>query len=66
MVQIQIIACKEILIGSNGERFGTNEVVIVDVTDKANPIEISTIAYPNVSIYTPRLVYRRSTLFYCW
>ncbi|MFT6679592.1 MAG: hypothetical protein ACJAZG_002272, partial [Granulosicoccus sp.] len=26
---------KEIYVGSNGERFGTNEVVVVDVTDKA-------------------------------
>ena len=34
---------KEILIGSN-----ENEVVIVDVTDKENPIQISTIAYPNI------------------
>lgn len=34
---------KEILIGSN-----ENEVVIVDVTDKANPIQISTIAYSNI------------------
>ena len=38
---------KEILIGSNGEQGGTNEVVIVDVTDKANPISISTISYSN-------------------
>ncbi|MEW4923232.1 choice-of-anchor B family protein [Algibacter sp. 2305UL17-15] len=34
---------KEILIGSNG-----SEVVIVDVTDKSNPIKISTISYSNV------------------
>ena len=34
---------KEILIGSNED-----EVVIVDVTDKANPQEISTISYSNV------------------
>ena len=34
---------KEILIGSN-----ENEVVIVDVTDKANPIQISTIGYDNI------------------
>ena len=33
---------KEILIGSN-----ENEVAIVDVTDKANPISISTITYSN-------------------
>lgn len=40
---------KEILVASNGERFGTNEVVIVDVSDKSNPIEISKITYPNES-----------------
>jgi choice-of-anchor B domain-containing protein len=34
---------KEILIGSNA-----NEVVIVDVTDKANPTNISSIGYPNI------------------
>ncbi len=34
---------KEILIGSN-----ENEVVIVDITDKANPKNISKISYPNV------------------
>lgn len=34
---------KEILIGSN-----ENEVVVVDVTDKANPINISSISYPNI------------------
>jgi len=34
---------QEILIGSNED-----EVVIADVTDKANPIIISTVAYPNV------------------
>lgn len=34
---------KEILIGSN-----ENEVVIADVTDKSNPVIISTISYPNV------------------
>lgn len=38
---------KEILIGSNGEQGGANEVVLVDVTDKANPIRISTISYSN-------------------
>ncbi len=38
---------KEIMVSSNGERFGTNEVVIVDVTDKTNPIEISKITYAN-------------------
>ncbi len=35
---------REIMIGSN-----ENEVVIVDITDKANPVEISTTGYPNVS-----------------
>lgn len=40
---------KEILVASNGERFGTNEVVVVDVSDKSNPIEISKITYPNES-----------------
>lgn len=34
---------KEILIGSN-----ENEVVIVDITDKSNPKNISKISYPNV------------------
>ena len=34
---------KEILIGSN-----ENELVIVDVTDKANPSQISTISYSNI------------------
>jgi len=34
---------KELLIGSN-----ENEVVIVDVTDKTNPINISTISYNNI------------------
>ncbi|MEQ3498814.1 choice-of-anchor B family protein [Tenacibaculum sp. SSH1-16] len=34
---------KEILIGSN-----ENEVVIVDITDKANPVNISKISYANV------------------
>jgi len=34
---------KEILIGSN-----ENEVVIVDVTDKANPVNISSISYNNI------------------
>ncbi len=36
-------AGREILIGSN-----ENEVVIVDITDKANPVGISTISYTNV------------------
>ncbi|WP_026776260.1 choice-of-anchor B family protein [Polaribacter sp. Hel_I_88] len=40
-------ASKEIMVSSNGERFGTNEVVIVDVTDKNNPVEISKITYAN-------------------
>lgn len=34
---------KEILIGSN-----TNEVVIIDISDKSNPIQISTIDYSNI------------------
>lgn len=34
---------KEILIGSNA-----NEVVIVDITDKANPVQLSTIDYSNI------------------
>ncbi len=34
---------KELLIGSN-----TNEVVIIDITDKNNPIQIATVAYPNI------------------
>ncbi|EDP97246.1 choice-of-anchor B family protein [Kordia algicida OT-1] len=34
---------KEILIGSN-----TNEVVIIDISDKNNPIQLSTIAYTNI------------------
>ncbi|MEP0263003.1 choice-of-anchor B family protein [Dokdonia sp.] len=33
----------EILIGSNED-----EIAIVDITDKANPVEISTITYPNI------------------
>ena len=44
-------AGKEILVGSNGERNGTNEVVVVDVTDKANPKGISKISY-NKDSYT--------------
>ncbi|RKF04138.1 choice-of-anchor B domain-containing protein [Tenacibaculum lutimaris] len=38
---------KEILVGSNGEVNGTNEVVVVDVTNKANPVNISKISYNN-------------------
>jgi choice-of-anchor B domain-containing protein len=34
---------QEILIGSN-----ENEVVIVNVTDKSNPVQISSISYPNI------------------
>ncbi|WP_299014780.1 choice-of-anchor B family protein [uncultured Polaribacter sp.] len=34
---------KEILISSN-----ETEVILVDVTDKANPVQISTITYPNI------------------
>jgi choice-of-anchor B domain-containing protein len=40
-------AGKEILVASNGELNGINEVVILDVTDKENPQLISTIEYPN-------------------
>lgn len=40
---------KEIIVSSNGDRFGANEVVIVDATDKLNPKEISKITYPNES-----------------
>jgi choice-of-anchor B domain-containing protein len=35
---------REILIGSN-----ENEVIIADITDKSNPVSISTIGYPNTS-----------------
>ena len=38
---------QEILIGSNGERFGANEVVITNVNDKGNPVNISKITYSN-------------------
>ena len=38
---------QEILIGSNGERFGANEVVITNVTDKRRPVNISKITYNN-------------------
>lgn len=38
---------KEILIGSNGERNGINEVVVVNVTDKSSPQSISKITYNN-------------------
>jgi choice-of-anchor B domain-containing protein len=44
-------AGKEILVGSNGERNGSNEVVVVDVTDKANPKGISKMSY-NKDSYT--------------
>ncbi len=59
-------ASKEIMVSSNGERFGTNEVVIVDVTDKNNSVEISKITYANEAYTHQGLVYRRSALFYCW
>jgi choice-of-anchor B domain-containing protein len=36
---------KEIYVGSNGERFGTNEVVVVDVTDKTTPVHIYKMTY---------------------
>ncbi len=35
---------KEILIGSN-----QNEIVLVDITDKANPVQISTVDYNNIA-----------------
>lgn len=35
---------REILIGSN-----ENEVIIADITDKSNPVSISTVGYPNTS-----------------
>ncbi|WP_346882408.1 choice-of-anchor B family protein [uncultured Algibacter sp.] len=38
---------KQIYIGSNGNRFGTNKVVILDVTDKTNPAFIADVSYPN-------------------
>lgn len=38
---------REILIGSNGERFGVNEVIIADVTDKSNPVLIQRVTYQN-------------------
>ncbi|GAB1308638.1 hypothetical protein KH5_13210 [Urechidicola sp. KH5] len=37
---------RELLIGSNGERNGANEVVIADVTDKSNPFVIERLTYP--------------------
>jgi len=37
----------EILIASNGVDGGTNIVVIIDVTDKSNPVKISSISYSN-------------------
>ena len=40
---------QEILIGSNGERNGLNEVVITNVSDKSNPVNISKISYNNDS-----------------
>ncbi|PQJ80159.1 choice-of-anchor B family protein [Polaribacter porphyrae] len=40
---------QEILIGSNGERFGANEVVISNVTNKSNPTSIAKITYANDS-----------------
>lgn len=36
-------AGKELLIGSNA-----NEVIIIDISDKANPIQLSTITYTNI------------------
>lgn len=40
---------QEIYIGSNGERNGVNEVVIVNVTDKQNPTGIAQVTYNNES-----------------
>ncbi len=38
---------REILIASNGNSGGSNDVVILDVTDKSSPTFISKISYPN-------------------
>ena len=38
---------KQIYIGSNGSTSGTNKVVIIDVSDKANPQFIANISYSN-------------------
>ncbi|MFD1161570.1 choice-of-anchor B family protein [Hwangdonia seohaensis] len=38
---------KQIYIGSNGSSSGTNKVVIIDVSDKANPQFISNVTYSN-------------------
>ncbi|TCP24071.1 choice-of-anchor B domain-containing protein [Tenacibaculum skagerrakense] len=38
---------KEILIASNGNNGGSNDVMILDVTNKSNPQFISKISYPN-------------------
>lgn len=38
---------KQLFIGSNGNYLGSNTVVILDVTDKANPQLISEVSYPN-------------------
>ncbi len=38
---------REIFMGSNGEQGGVNEIAIVDVTDKSNPLDIATIGYSN-------------------
>lgn len=38
---------KELFIGSNGNSGGTNDVVVVDVTDKSSPQLISNTAYQN-------------------
>ncbi len=38
---------KQIYIGSNGSTSGTNKVVIIDVSDKANPQFIADISYSN-------------------
>ncbi|MFY7672224.1 choice-of-anchor B family protein [Tenacibaculum sp. MEBiC06402] len=38
---------KEILIASNGNNGGSNDILILDVTDKSSPQFISKISYPN-------------------
>lgn len=38
---------KELFIGSNGNNGGTNDVIVVDVTDKSSPELISNTAYQN-------------------
>lgn len=50
---------KEIFIGSN-----ENEVVVVDVTDKGNPIFISNAAYPNIGYTHQGWLSEDHTVFY--